>query len=177
MSLTKRTGAVIERVDAAAVAAVIKLDILTLIIIRGRRSQRLKVRLLALVVWDETGGRCRITALMEVAQVMLMLMLRLEVLIRVIRVVWMGLLLMVLMVLLMLLSLLLICDNATVDAAVLLLPRRVGMRGGDGGGGGVSHFRAPGNPRSFATEGETERRSGRDLRSEIVRDRLVKMGR
>ena len=174
MSLTKRTGAVIERVDAAAVAAVIKLDILTLIIIRGRRSQRLKVRLLARVVWDETGGRCRIAALMEVAQVMLML--RLEVLIRVIRVVWMGLLLMVLMVLLMLLSLLLICDNATVDAAVLLLPRRVGMRGGDGGGG-VSHFRAPGNPRSFATEGETERRSGRDLRSEIVRDRLVKMGR
>ena len=176
MSLTKRTGAVIERVDAAAVAAVIKLDILTLIIIRGRRSQRLKVRLLARVVWDETGGRCRIAALlMEVAQVMLML--RLEVLIRVIRVVWMGLLLMVLMVLLMLLSLLLICDNATVDAAVLLLPRRVGMRGGDRGGGGVSHFRAPGNPRSFATEGETERRSGRDLRSEIVRDRLVKMGR
>ena len=176
MSLTTRTGAVIERVDAAAVAAVIKLDILTLIIIRGRRSQRLKVRLLARVVWDETGGRCRIAALMEVAQVMLML--RLEVLIRVIRVVWMGLLLMVLMVLLMLLSLLLICDNATVDAAVLLLPRRVGMRGGDGGGGGgVSHFRAPGNPRSFATEGETERRSGRDLRSEIVRDRLVKMGR
>ena len=175
MSLTTRTGAVIERVDAAAVAAVIKLDILTLIIIRGRRSQRLKVRLLARVVWDETGGRCRIAALMEVAQVMLML--RLEVLIRVIRVVWMGLLLMVLMVLLMLLSLLLICDDATVDAAVLLLPRRVGMRSGGGGGGGVSHFRAPGNPRSFATEGETERRSGRDLRSEIVRDRLVKMGR
>ena len=153
MSMTKRTGAVIERVDAAAV---IKLDILTLIIIRGRRSQRLKVRLLARVVWDETGGRCRIAALMEVAQVMLML--RLEVLIRVIRVVWMGLRLMVLMVLLMLLSLLLICDNATVDAAVLLLPRRVGMRGG---GGKVSHFRPPGNPRSFAREREIDVRGDR----------------
>ena len=121
----------IERVDAAAV---IKLDILTLIIIRGRRSQRLKVLLLLVLVWDETGGRCRIVALMEVAQVML----RLEVLIR-IRVVWMGLL-MVLMVLMLLgLRLMLICgDGATVDAAHLL-PRRVGMRGR----GKVSHFRPP----------------------------------
>ena len=67
----------IERVDSAAAAAVIKLDILTLIIIRGRRSQRLKVRLrlLLVLVWDETGGRgrrCRIAALMDVAEVMML---------------------------------------------------------------------------------------------------------
>lgn len=136
----------IERVDAA----VIKLDILTLIIIRGRRSQRLEMRLLLVLVWDETGGgRCRIAALMDVAQ----MILRLEVLIR-IRVVWMmGL--MVLRVLMLLMLLLLIWgDGATVEAGLLLLPRRVGMRGG---GGRVSHFR-PGccNPRSFARERANE---------------------
>ena len=58
----------IERVDAA----VIKLDILTLIIIRGRRSERLEMWLgqkLLVLVWVETGGcRCRIAAaLMDVA--------------------------------------------------------------------------------------------------------------
>ena len=43
------------------------------------------MRLLLVLVWDETGGgRCRIAALMDVAQ----MILRLEVLIR-IRVVWM----------------------------------------------------------------------------------------
>ena len=133
----------IERVDADAV---IKLDILTLIIIRGRRSQRLKMLLLLVLVWDETGGRCRIVALMDVAQVML----RLEVLIR-IRVVWMGLLMVLMVLMLLMLRLLLMLirgDGATVDAAHLL-PRRVGMRGG---GGKVSHFRPPGNPRSFARE-------------------------
>ena len=150
----------IERVDAAAAAAaVIKLDILTLIIIRGRRSQRLEMVLLVLV-WDETGGRCRIAALMDVAQVM-MLLLRLEVLIGMIRVVWMGLL-MVLMVLMLLVLLLLICGDggATVDAA-LLLPRRVGMR--CGGGGRVSHFRPPGNPRSYSREGGRDGERGGDL--------------
>ena len=159
MSMTKRTGAVVERVDAAAV---IKLDILTLIIIRGRRSQRLKMLLLLLVlVWDETGGRCRIAALMDVAQVML----RLEVLIR-IRVVWMGLLMVLMVLMLLMLRLLLLMlirgDGATVDAAHLL-PRRVGMRGG---GGKVSHFRPPGNPRSFAREREMAREEI-DVRSEI----------
>lgn len=94
----------------------------------------MRLLLLLVLVWDETGGRgrrCRIAALMDVAAEVMML--RLEVLIRMIRVVWMmGLMLLMVLMVLMLLLLLLICgEGATVDAALLLLlPRRDGMRGG-----------------------------------------------